>query len=133
MLPHFRKAVGYARELLNTEAMRSLLPTFHMGPGIIPPLFFCINKCRDWELRNEAMSLLQSWHCQEGFYNSAATAKCSAKLIEIETEGLFPGETVPESRRIIATHVDYLPKRNTYRFWYRHVGMSSWKSTIMSA
>lgn len=136
LLSHFRKAIGYARELLTTESMRSFLPTFHMGPGIIPPLFLCINKCRDWKLRKEAMSLLQSWPCQEGFWNTAGSAKCLQKLIEIETEGLLPGEVVPESQRIIATHVDYLPITNTYRFWYRQsqaVGTSSWKSTILSA
>ncbi|KAF3393632.1 hypothetical protein DPV78_009661 [Talaromyces pinophilus] len=136
LLSHFRKAIRYARELLTTESMRSLLPTFHMGPGIIPPLFLCINKCRDWQLRKEAMSLLQSRPSQEGFWNTTGSAKCLEKLIEIETEGLSPGEVVPESQRIIATHVDYLPITNTYRFWYRQsqaVGMTSWKSTIVSA
>jgi hypothetical protein len=135
LLSHFRKAIGYARELLTTESMRSFLPTFHMGPGIIPPLFLCINKCRDWNLRKEAMSLLQSWPCQEGFWNTAGSARCLEALIEIETEGLSPGEVVPESQRIIATHVDYLPQTNTYRFWYRQsqaFGTSSWKSTILS-
>ncbi|KAE8549475.1 hypothetical protein TMatcc_000477 [Talaromyces marneffei ATCC 18224] len=135
LLSRFQKTIEYAKELLTTESMRSFLPTFHMGPGIIPPLFLCINKCRDWNLRQEAMSLLQSWPCQEGFWNTTGSAKCLEKLIELEMEGLLPGEVVPESQRIIATHVDYLPQTNTYRFWYRQsqaVGTSRWKSTVLS-
>lgn len=135
-LPHFRRCFGYAKKLLETNSYRSIMPTFYIGPGIIPPIFWSIYKCRDWELRKQALSLLRSWPCQEGFWNSAGAARCLEKVIEVETEGLSPGEVIPESQRIIATHVEYLQKTNTYRFWYRRsdaLGNSEWENDILSA
>ncbi|EED20865.1 conserved hypothetical protein [Talaromyces stipitatus ATCC 10500] len=116
---NFQRAVQIAKELLTSNSTRSPLPTFSVGTGIIPPLFFCASKCRDWVLRREALLLLRGWQLQEGIWKTSLTAQILEQLIQIESEGFLPEDVIPESARIASMHVEILHEDQKVRLWYR--------------
>ncbi|OKL60195.1 hypothetical protein UA08_04599 [Talaromyces atroroseus] len=134
-LSHFRRTIGHAKKLLSTNSLRSLLPTFHIEPGIIPPLFLCAFKCRDWNLRQDVISLLDGWLCQEGYWNSAGSVKCLEQIIRVETAGLAHGEVIPESQRIVTARVQYLSQANAFRFLYclSQSEKRTWQSVVVTS
>ncbi|KAH8697444.1 hypothetical protein BGW36DRAFT_416895 [Talaromyces proteolyticus] len=132
---HFQRAVNMSKLLLTSSSLRSLMPTFSIGTGIIPPLFFCAFRCRDWVVRRDALLMLRGWQCQEGIWKTPATVFILERLIEIESEGLSPQDIVPESARIESMHVDISPIGQKVRIWYRrnrHCGNQRWESEFAS-
>ncbi|KAA8642654.1 hypothetical protein EYZ11_004638 [Aspergillus tanneri] len=131
---HFHLAVERAQRLL-LGLSQSPLPTFSVGTGIIPPLFFCAFKCRDWWVRREALQLLRGWQRQEGIWSTPGTALVLERVSELESEGLCPGEQVPAAARIDSIRVDILPEDSTIRLWYRRLrleGGGFWESELLS-
>ncbi|OJZ84388.1 hypothetical protein ASPFODRAFT_48409 [Aspergillus luchuensis CBS 106.47] len=116
---NFGRAVALAKILLLSTPAQSTMPNFSIGMGIIPPLFFCAFKCRDWYIRREAVQLLRSCQRQEGLWTTPGAVLVLERLIDIESKGLMPGDLVPESRRIDSIHVNILPDDHKIGLWYR--------------
>lgn len=55
--------------------------------GIIFPLSFTALKCRDYNTRISAITLLDSWKHREGFWDSALAAACCRELMQLERAG----------------------------------------------
>ena len=102
---YFRLAKDLASELLLQQSTVQRVPTFPVDLAILTPLFYCGFHCRDWDIRREILHLLRAW--SERFSSRRALAKVYAlqRLIDIESEGLQPGDVVPESARIHFCHV----------------------------
>ncbi|PYI11908.1 hypothetical protein BO78DRAFT_392596 [Aspergillus sclerotiicarbonarius CBS 121057] len=120
---NFGRAVALAKILLLATPAESVMPSFSIGMGIIPPLFFCAFKCRDWYIRREALQLLRSCQRQEGLWTTPGAVLVLERIIEMESKELMPGDLVPESRRIDSIHVNILLDDNKIGLWYRRPGM----------
>jgi Fungal specific transcription factor domain len=133
-LAHFHRAIAHAKKLLSTDSLRQVLPTFQIEPGIVPPLFLCAFKCRDWDLRQDVIAMLNGWQCQEGYWSSVGAVKCLEQISLVETQGLAPGEVIPEKQRIVAARVSYLTRANTWRFAYRlsQSEKRGWQSVLVT-
>ncbi|KAJ5593843.1 uncharacterized protein N7459_000051 [Penicillium hispanicum] len=118
-LPQFQKAVQLAKALLLSDAALSPMPTFSVNTGVIPPLFFCGFKCRDWLVRQEVLMLLRRWRRQEGVWSSCATALILKRAIDLESDGLMPEDFIPESSRLESIHAESSPGDLGFRMWYR--------------
>ena len=136
---HFYFAIKRTQQLLLDldQYSRGLLPTFSMGTGIIPPLFFCAFKCRDWLIRREALQLLRDCQHQEGIWNCPDAALILERVNDLESEGIHPGEVIPANARIDSVRVDILPEYSSIRLWYRRqclegIGSDSWESELLS-
>ncbi|QKX60970.1 uncharacterized protein TRUGW13939_08116 [Talaromyces rugulosus] len=130
----FERALSLAKELLNSGFFQSSTPTFSIGTGIIPPLFFCAYKCRDPFLRREALVLLRGWQFQEGIWETPTAAYVLEKIIEIERRGLSQEEIVPETRRIESMRVEILPGSQSIRLWFRRSQLynsTDWESEVV--
>ncbi|KIM95570.1 hypothetical protein OIDMADRAFT_33665 [Oidiodendron maius Zn] len=86
-IQEFRAMLGYAKELLNLTKIRRQ-PVFMLDTEVILPLFFVAVKCRDGEVRRQAISLLRSQWRQEGVWNSFLAAKVAERVVQIEEGGI---------------------------------------------
>ncbi|KAJ5092573.1 hypothetical protein NUU61_007443 [Penicillium alfredii] len=136
-LPHFRRAIYLA-------ALSVSYPTQHSSfrAGIIPAIFFCGFHCRDWHVRQEALRLLHELQgCdqlaqrgalvlprrrkrQEDILTTSATALVLERLIGIESEGIEPGETIPQSAYIDSMCAEMQPDAPGIQIWYYRPGLS---------
>ncbi|KAB8071117.1 hypothetical protein BDV29DRAFT_179805 [Aspergillus leporis] len=139
---NFQRAVHIATALLATHAGQISTPIFSVGMGIIPPLFLCTFRCRDWHIRRKALLLLRKYRRQEGIWTSHGTALVLERLVDIESEGLTPTDVVPEYMRINAMHFNVLPDDDLYtQLWYRrsqcrslnesYTGCNIWETEIL--
>jgi hypothetical protein len=138
----FRRIVRLAEALLEPGGVRdsrtssgsvtAAIPCFSVETGVIPPLFYCSYKCRNWSIRREALSLLRRSHRQEGIWQTSEAAAVLERVIAIESEGLSPGNTVPESSRILTAQVKVVPNKPKIRLRYcRYVdaaGTKQWET-----
>ncbi|KAK3359990.1 hypothetical protein B0T25DRAFT_446507 [Lasiosphaeria hispida] len=63
---------------------RHIKASFSADLGIVPPLFVVATKCRDRDLRKQAIQLLQSSPRREGMWDSELTARIALWIAEIE-------------------------------------------------
>ncbi|KAF3389257.1 hypothetical protein F1880_004507 [Penicillium rolfsii] len=130
-LPQFQNIVSLTKELLSSDASQTSLPKFSANMGIIPPLFFCASKCRDWLVRQEALLLLRRWRRQEGIWSSGTTALILKRVIEIESNGLTPEDLIPEVSRVISIDCEVYPLDSKVCLRYRQgcdIEASPWVS-----
>jgi hypothetical protein len=118
LLLHFKKVV-HLGEILLAYTGQGSKPTFPVNTGIVPALFFCVFKCRDWLVRQQALDLLRKWQFQDGVSSISPMVIVLQRTLEIETLGLTPEDVVPESSRIESIIVETPPKRPELNFWYR--------------
>lgn len=72
--------------------------------GIIAPLYLVGSRCRDREVRGQAIDLLSSSAWREGIWDSGACAAIAKWLRSLEEEGSKPGDDfIPEHRRAFLT------------------------------
>ena len=110
---HFQRANELASELLESLTRRGLpKPAFPIDPAVVTPLFFSGFYCSNWDIRRETLRLLRAW-IERFDLNPFTRTKLQAleRIIEIESEGLQPGEVVPESARVDFARVAMYPKR----------------------
>ncbi|KAE8381729.1 hypothetical protein BDV26DRAFT_64378 [Aspergillus bertholletiae] len=116
---NFQRVVQLAKSILSSNFSQSPIPTFSVGMGMIPPLYLCAFRCRDWYIRRESVQLLQRWQLQEGIWTSSGTAFVVNRIIAIESEGLTPGDLVPECARISSMRTSALSNGSGIRLRYR--------------
>lgn len=119
---HFRDIVRYSNEILALDAFsqsgtQAHRPKFSLETGIIWPLFETAQKCRDRQLRRQALSLIRVAP-REGVWVPEIHARVSERVIEIEEDrvldwahGDFHGascqfEDIPEWRRIHSVNMN---------------------------
>lgn len=97
-----------ALKMPETRPLEVELTPFTMELGIIHPLFFIACKCRDWDIRRRAIAQLKRAG-KEGVWEGPIMAVLSQRIMELEEEGLSPGQVVPEENRFheIKKNVDY--------------------------
>lgn len=66
------------------ESNSSLRPTLILDMGIIPSLFFVCWKCRDFDLRYQALSVLEEWPHREGIWDSRLFSIFARQVIQLE-------------------------------------------------
>ncbi|KAL2841010.1 hypothetical protein BJY01DRAFT_217922 [Aspergillus pseudoustus] len=133
-LAGFQQSVDLARELLTTAEypVPEPIPTFSVNMGIIAPLFWCGFKCRDWLVRQEALILLRRWRRQEGIWSTDTTARVLARVIEIESAGLAPGDAIPEASRIESLRVDMPETGPSLCLRHRRRGQADWEAAWLA-
>lgn len=118
LLFHFQKMAHLAETLL-TFTDQGSKPTFPVNTGIVPALFFCVFKCRDWPVRQKALDLLRKSQFEDGFSLISPMALVLQRTLEIEMQGLTPGSVVPESSRIESIVVETNRQQPDLHFRYR--------------
>lgn len=102
--PEFRRNVSQAALLLQTleeyAPRKRLTLAFSFDLGIIPPLFLTSVKCRNSEIRHEALHLLNRYPRREGVWDSVTTAALGKWVAELEEEDVGAGVFVPEYDRV---------------------------------
>ncbi|KAI9735177.1 MAG: hypothetical protein M1834_001767 [Cirrosporium novae-zelandiae] len=103
----FEEIVSYGETLLKTadddEVPQSIFKAY---TGVVYPLYFSAQRCRNPSIRRRAVGALAR-STREGTWNGPLLAKIVAKCIEIEEEGIEPGQEIPESKLLHTFHADY--------------------------
>ncbi|KAH8703194.1 hypothetical protein BGW36DRAFT_287062 [Talaromyces proteolyticus] len=98
-LAHFQRAVVLAKSLITPTKGQSALSIFPSVTSIVPPLLFCGFKCRDWLIRRQVTLLLRELKGHEDIWVSGPILALE-RMVEIESEGIGPGENIPEASRV---------------------------------
>lgn len=128
LLQHFQRVVTLSKRLLALNCSRQSGSTFSTKTAIIPPLLFCGLKCRDWSVRSEVLRLLQG--VEDRDTEAYGTALVMRRLVEIESEGVAPGQLIPESARIDAVHVEFRPEESRIHLKYHRARFSERRDSI---
>lgn len=112
---HFLRTVQQGKRFLSETSLQDSW----VRSAVVAPLFFCAFKCRDWIIRREALHLLSGWDGEQGIWSISKSSLVLDRLIEIESKDYLTWETIPESARIDAVRVEFLPGETKVRFWYR--------------
>ena len=117
---NFQAANEAARELLWAQLRRTVSnPSFSVDMVVITPLLFCGFHCREWTIRRDTLGLLKAW--EEACPSRPVHVKVSTLqwLVDFESEGLQPGEVVPESARIHFVRVKAHPGSKVHLTYLR--------------
>ncbi|KJZ74242.1 hypothetical protein HIM_06473 [Hirsutella minnesotensis 3608] len=88
-------------------------PSFSADVGIVPPLFVVATKCREPNIRRQAIQLLRSSARREGMWDSELAANIGQWIMQVEEYddqapwGTIPSSPIPEERRIMVKSVDF--------------------------
>ena len=96
---YFQRANELGGKLLQSQIQQGFAkPSFPIESAVIVPIFFCGFYCREWTLRRQALQLLKGWEVRIKGLNlrQRAPVRSLERLIDIESEGLEPGD-VPRS------------------------------------
>jgi len=107
-LPEFTEIVTLSRSFFTHPDSEKIFPKggFCSNNGLIYPLRLVADKCRDRNLRREAIALISSRPWREGCWWSRSNAQLGAWLMGIEEEGV-EGQFVPEWARARLLDVDF--------------------------
>jgi hypothetical protein len=84
---------------------------FLLDLGITAPLYLLITRCRDHNLRANAIELLRGWHV-EASWQPRLIAEIGDFVMDVEEEG-NAGGFIPEQSRAVVTGVCEEPQRQT--------------------
>lgn len=114
----FATVVKYSRVLLETleeeKACASPGLMFSFDLGVLAPLYITITKCRDREVRQDAIELLLKYPRREGIWHSAVTAAFGRWLVRLEEEGVVDVDgnfEIPEEKRVRNSSLTYHKER----------------------
>ena len=112
---HFREIVALSRRVLEKDqefrVLRGLKTQF--GMGLVLPLFYTSTRCRDPTVRREAITLLDSWPCRNGIWDSWQAARVAEWVASLEEEGCNANGFIPEARRIRLNTLAVCMQHNT--------------------
>ncbi|KAE8548342.1 hypothetical protein EYB25_008720 [Talaromyces marneffei] len=104
-LTHFQRVVVLVKSILIAPRSSSILSDFPARVVLIPPLLFCGFKCRDWQVRRQVMQLLQELRDHEDPWVSGSILALE-EIIKVESEGIAPGEQIPDYSCVDSLRVD---------------------------
>ena len=91
-MPEFARLVELGRYIVETKRLTvpqgKILHYPKFDIGLIAPLYLVASRCRDSDLRREAVWVLRNGPRQEGVWNSAILASIAERIIEIEEAGI---------------------------------------------
>jgi hypothetical protein len=70
------------------ESNSGTRPTLLLDMGIIPSLFLICWKCRDFDLRHQALNVLEEWPHREGIWDSRLFSIFARQVIQLEKEAM---------------------------------------------
>lgn len=86
------------------ESNSSTRPTLLLDMGIIPSLFFICWKCRDFDLRHQALNVLEEWPHREGIWDSRLFSIFAWQVIQLEKEAMAASSNPGSSSSIPQDH-----------------------------
>ena len=102
----YRTLVDLSQELLEefprTKARKAV---FSFDDGFVASLFSAATRCRDRDIRSQAIKLLVETPRREGLWDSAAAVKVARWLVTLEEKSMIDG-FVPESSRLRIEKMD---------------------------
>ncbi|PVH73048.1 hypothetical protein DL98DRAFT_59014 [Cadophora sp. DSE1049] len=102
----YHTLVELSRELLETfPRTKARKAVFSFDDGFVASLFSAATRCRDRDIRRQAIKLLVGHPRREGLWDSAAAAKVACWLVNLEEEEMLDG-FVPESSRLRIEKMD---------------------------
>ena len=102
----YRTLVYLSRELLETfPRTKARKAVFSFDDGLVASLFSAATRCRDRNIRRQAIKLLVEHPRREGLWDSAAAVKVACWLVNLEEEAMLDG-SVPESSRLRIEKMD---------------------------
>lgn len=113
---HFQRAIGLAKILLRVSSEKVPLPELYARISATNALLWCGVKSRDWLVRNDIVSLLNACKYQ-GSWISATTAAVQ-RVIEIESNGVKQGDSIPQDARINSMNVKIVSDDAIVQLWY---------------
>ncbi|KAK6392432.1 hypothetical protein LTR65_003562 [Meristemomyces frigidus] len=122
---HFADIVALAGPIVD-EMAKTDTTSFSVEMGYIDPLWLAASRCRDPQIRREAIRLLRACRRQEGVWESVGAAAVAQRWMDIEEQDLpcvMRASDIPEHRRIhrIDTRVDVDKSSTRLRFALRDV------------
>ena len=90
---------------------QDVLPLLSLDMGVIAPLYFTAIKCRDHNIRQKAIDLLELWPCRENVWDQRALAKLARKAMEIEEAGMVRKNgvlVIPDAARVHRIDIEFL-------------------------
>ncbi|KAE8365738.1 hypothetical protein BDV27DRAFT_156618 [Aspergillus caelatus] len=103
-LPAYKRITQLAKEIITSFQAEygTYRPCIVMDMGVIPSLLWVCLKCRDFQIRHQAVELLERWPHREGAYDSNLLVQIVKEHMVLEQPGPCDGDraTVPESARI---------------------------------
>lgn len=101
------------------ESASGSLPTLSLDMGVIPSLVVVCWRCHDFNVRQQALNLLEAWPHREGPWDSRLLVLFVKQMFQVELEAL-----ASSSDSLTSTHVDVstmkLPEDQThYVFIYQ--------------
>lgn len=98
----FRRITHFARVLLqkDQEVRQAIGPKLQYGMGLIMALFFTATRCRDRNVRREAVTILREWPCTNGIWHSLQAAKVAEWIVSLEEESSGGAEVLPVDCRV---------------------------------
>ncbi|KAM0192438.1 hypothetical protein ACHAPC_001774 [Botrytis cinerea] len=107
-LEDFREVLNSAKGLMSHPAWTG---KFTFDSGIIGQIYVVALKCRNYQIRSEAISLLLSESWREGVWDSAVAGNVARAVVGLEEEGREAG-FIPERKRVYQTSMRFdLQKR----------------------
>ncbi|CAG7977181.1 unnamed protein product [Penicillium salamii] len=106
--------------------------------SVFPTLVWTASKCRDWQIRRDICSMMDDQ--SGGDYWASATTAALKRMIDTESNGVKPGENIPEAARACVINVKIYTPESKVELRYRrpkhspHLkhGSDEWESDIMS-
>jgi hypothetical protein len=97
----FTEIVTLSRDVLEVaQQTRTSSPPFAFSIGVTNSLYLVLVKCRERQLRRQALQLLDDHPRRDGVWDTAMVAAIGRWIAEEEEKGLEPDEPVPEAARM---------------------------------
>ncbi|KAG4441114.1 hypothetical protein IFR05_003404 [Cadophora sp. M221] len=104
-LPEFSEIVSLARAISeNLLAISNNSPAYHFHTSIVPPLFIALLRCRDRNIRRQALDILRMQQ-NDGPWDRFMIAEIGSWIMEIEEEGWDGIGTILEESRVSLSRI----------------------------
>ncbi|CAG8887085.1 unnamed protein product [Penicillium egyptiacum] len=113
---HFQRAVCLAKALLRFGFENVPLPESYIAISAVNALLWCGVKSRNWLVRSDIVALLNACKYQDSWI-SAMTAAFQ-RMIEIESNGVKQGDTIPQDAHIDSIKVNIVSDDSKVNIWY---------------
>ncbi|RFU29633.1 hypothetical protein B7463_g6693, partial [Scytalidium lignicola] len=114
--PQFRELLSLIKVIVTPHRnspylnINVLYSGFHLDLGVTPHLFLITMRCRDRDIRREAINILGEWHT-EGCWDPMLIKEIGIFMMEVEEEGVDwdVHGIIPENKRAIFTRINENP------------------------